>query len=52
MNYHHPANIASHIVYDPLYIYYAKQGTAADPLRWQYQERHGLLMLKNESRIL
>ena len=39
MNYHRPENIASHIVYDPLYIYCAQQGTAADPLRWQYQER-------------
>jgi hypothetical protein len=52
MKYLRPENITSHIVYDPLYIYCAKQGTAADTLRWQYQERHGLLMSENELRIM
>jgi hypothetical protein len=52
MNYQRPENIASHIVYDPLYIYCAKQGNAADPLRWQYQEHHGLLMWDNELKII
>ena len=52
MNYHRPENIEPHIVYDPLYMYCTKEGIAADPLRWQYQERHGLLMWKNEFRIM
>jgi hypothetical protein len=52
MNYHRPENIISPIVYDPLYIKCAKQGIAIDPLRWQYQERHGLLMWANGLRII
>ena len=41
-NYHRPENIKSHNLYDPLYVYCANQGTAADTFRWQYQESHGL----------